>query len=179
MATVIYVGRAERLLAIRVTGDGAWREAQALDAWAKGAIKEDTAGLVVDLSDSHQLDSTFVGTFVGLARLLQQRQLGEVAIYGVDENVRANLEELGVPLVISEIRADRLPHDVAWEVLPIGEPEPGALAKHVLAAHELLMEIEGANIPRFEESVSMLRASFSGASTESAGDQEKGKKSRG
>jgi len=166
MRSKVEVARWGRLLAVRVTGYGTWREAQALDAWAKDAAGPETADLVVELTAARQLDSTFVGTLVGLARFLASEHRGEVALYGVSPAVEANLRELGLHVVITNIHAEPWPQVVQWEELPTPEPPPDALLRHVLGAHEQLMAIDEGNVERFEESVRMLRASLTPASAE-------------
>ena len=168
MAPVAEVGKAGDLLALRVRGHGTWREAHALNAWVAAAIETWTRGAAIDLGDAPYLDSTFVGTIVGIQRTLRRREAGVAVLYGVGDKLRAILHELRVGAVISDIRAEAFPYDVEWS--PISIPDPGReqLTRLVLAAHESLMEIEESNVPRFEKAVDMLRAELD---EEAAGEQ--------
>ena len=171
MAPVAEVGKAGDLLALRVRGHGTWREAHALSAWVEKAIEARTKGAAIDLGQAPYLDSTFVGTIVGVQRTLKRRSAGEAVLYGVAGKLRAILDELRVGAVIRDIRAGAFPYDVEWSPLSSAEPGRDELTRHVLAVHEFLMEIEESNVPRFEKGVDMLRAELD---AEAAGEQSQG-----
>ncbi len=179
MAPVAEVGKTGDMLALRVRGHGTWREAHALNAWVEGAIEAGTKGAAIDLGDVPYLDSTFVGTIVGVQRVLMRRGAGEAVLYGVADKLRAIFHELRVGVVIHDIRSEAFPYDVEWSPISTEEPGREQLTRLVLAAHESLMDIEESNVPRFAKAVDMLRAELNEETAEETAEEQSQGNTRG
>jgi hypothetical protein len=106
------------------------------------------------------MDSTFMGTLAGLARLLARSFGGRLQLNGVCERNRRSLEDLGLDTLIDidPVGAEWRPHveDVRESLEPLeGEREPSDAA-HVLEAHRQLCGVNAANVKKFATVLEVL-----------------------
>ena len=85
-ASEILVSCADRIVWIRVEGNGSSRNSTALKDFAKEVIDRGAREFIVDLSNCPLMDSTFMGTLAGIS--LRLRELGEGSLYVVNLNER-------------------------------------------------------------------------------------------
>src|SRR5215831_8403547 len=85
-ASEILVSCADRIVWIRVEGNGSSTNSTALKEFAKEVIDRGAREFIVDLSNCPVMDSTFMGTLAGIS--LRLRELGEGCLYVVNLNER-------------------------------------------------------------------------------------------
>lgn len=116
---------------------------------------------LLDLSECLLMDSTFLGVLAGFGLKLTSPDAtqAEAAIELLNPNVRVAelLENLGVAHLFKIVRGDPLSLE-KMEPLPhaAAKPTPLELSNTCLDAHQILMEINPANIPKFKDVAQFL-----------------------
>jgi len=116
---------------------------------------------LLDLSECLLMDSTFLGVLAGFG--LKLTSPGTTQTDGVIELLNPNvrvaelLENLGVAHLFKIVRSDPLPME-KMEPLPLADARstPLELSRTCLDAHQTLMEINPANIPKFKDVAQFL-----------------------
>ena len=116
---------------------------------------------LIDVSDCLLMDSTFLGVLAGFGLKLaspRATQAGAV-IELLNPNLRISelLENLGVAHLFKVVRNDPLPLEKmeSWSHAAV-KPTPLELSCTCLDAHQTLMEINPANIPKFKDVAQFL-----------------------
>ncbi|MBI3851125.1 MAG: STAS domain-containing protein [Verrucomicrobia bacterium] len=116
---------------------------------------------LLDLTDCLLMDSTFVGVLAGFGLKLASPDATKAgsAIELLNPNSRISelLENLGVAHLFKIVRGDPLPLE-NMESLPqtTTTPTRQEVSRTCLAAHQTLMEINPANIPKFKDVAQFL-----------------------
>jgi anti-anti-sigma factor len=145
---------------IRVTGRGSFRISATLKQFiAEITAKQPISVIVLDLSECIGMDSTFMGVLAGLSGRLKQKGLALELINLSDKNTQL-LATLGVDKVIahySHSHGHAIPAQ-AVQPLPIDSVTKKELAETALQAHEMLVELNEENRPRFKRVIEYLKA---------------------
>lgn len=152
----ILVARSGSIAQARIIGRATFKVSQefrefGLRAWASGVQQ-----LVLDFSQCQIMDSTFMGVLAMLA--IESRGRGTILLVNASPANRALLDGLGVSRLL-RFAAQPVPQ-VTWESLcraAAGTAEMGSVAGTVLDAHQTLMDVDPANVPKFRAVVDMLR----------------------
>jgi len=116
---------------------------------------------LLDLSECLLMDSTFLGVLAGFGLKLAPPAdtQGSAAIELLNPNVRVSelLENLGVAHLFKIARGDPLPLENMESLPPVTtNPTRQELSRTCLDAHQTLMEINPANIPKFKDVAQFL-----------------------
>ena len=150
----ILVSCADRIVWIRVEGNGSSTNSTALKDFAKGMIHRGAREFIVDLSNCPVMDSTFMGTLAGISLWLCE--LGEGCLYVVNVNER-NTESvcsLGLDQLFN-VRVSATKEDGQPLRIPLKE-ERTARAQTMLEAHEALIKASPENLPKFKDVIQYL-----------------------
>ena len=150
----ILVSCADRIVWIRVEGSGSFTVSTALKDFAKEMIHRGARELIVDLSNCPVMDSTFMGTLVGISLWL--RELGEGCLYVVNLNER-NAESvcsLGLDQLLN-VRVIATKEDRQALRIPLKEGRT-ARAQTMLEAHKALIKAVPENLPKFKDVIQYL-----------------------
>jgi anti-anti-sigma regulatory factor len=150
----IFVSADEAGAAIRVLGKGSFSCSREIAAYGLEMVRRQVPRVIIDLAACTGMDSTFMGV---LAQIASQGRVGGcmLAIANANQERREQLEELGVHRIVSFI--DRDLSGLSWRVLEPADTSRLAQARTVLEAHEMLTEIDAANITRFKDVVEFIR----------------------
>lgn len=142
-----------------VKGKGNWKESRPLLNSFKNAIDRGTEQVVVDLSGSPYLDSTFLGTLQQMADIAERTGGLELSLQNVPGNVLVALKELVMTSVIERI--NNSPYDLpeAMREITVGAVDRGEYAEHILETHELLSRLSEKNREKFQALIEALRHS--------------------
>ena len=150
----ILVSCADRLVWIRVGGNGSSANSTALKDFAKEMIHRGARKFIVDLRDCPVMDSTFMGTLAGISLWL--RELGEGCLYVVNVNER-NAESvcsLGLDQLFN-VRVSAIGEDGQALRIPLKEGRT-ARAQTMLEAHKALIKAVPENLPKFKDVIQYL-----------------------
>ena len=150
----ILVRCANRMVWIRVEGNGSFTDSTALKDFAKEMIDRGAREFIVDLRNCPVMDSTFMGTLVGISLWL--RELGEGSLYLVNLNERnvESLCDLGLDQLFN-VRVSATKEDGQALRIPLKEDRT-TRAQTMLEAHEALIKAIPENLPKFKEVIQYL-----------------------
>ncbi|HSA00326.1 MAG TPA: STAS domain-containing protein [Candidatus Paceibacterota bacterium] len=134
-----------------------------LSAHFKSAIAElQSRGhrrFVLDLSECESMDSTFLGTLSAWAIQLESESGREgvlpIELWNPNERITSLLDDLGVKHLFRICAPERIGID--FQAAPTGPVSREILSQTSLEAHQTLMAVDPANIPRFKDVVAFLR----------------------
>ena len=150
----ILVSGADRMVWIRLEGNGSFTESTALKDFAKEMIHRGAREFIVDLSNCPVMDSTFIGTLAGISLWL--RELGEGSLHLVNLNERnaESLCRLGLDQLFN-VRLSATKEDGQALGLPLKEDRT-AQAQTMLEAHQALIKAVPENLPKFKDVIQYL-----------------------
>lgn len=145
---------------IRVVGRGSFQVSSALKKFVAAQIEKGCRRLILDLKACTAMDSTFMGVVAGLAVRIKSANNGDVVAVNLSSKSLGLLETLGLTRLIKV----SMPHESP-------APDGGAPAEirldtmsdkrltteTMLAAHETLVDIDPANLPKFKDVLAYLR----------------------
>jgi anti-anti-sigma regulatory factor len=122
----------------------------------QGLVQQGQRRFVLDLSECLVMDSTFSGVIAGLSirltKVTDQNPGVCLGLYRPNERIRDLLDSLGVLTlfeVFTELPAgETLP---VTQLLPSTDPSKQEITRTCLEAHELLMELNPANVNKFKD----------------------------
>ena len=159
----ILVARHGNLGFVKVVGRGSFQNSGCLQTFYREMLKDQVTRFVVDLEACTYLDSTFLGTLLGLGLQLKGKGKGLLHILNASPRNLELLKNLGL---------DRLFHIDARGATPVSlngvkekdlseiscpTPTKEQAAPTILEAHENLMEFDPRNVPKFKDVVEFLR----------------------
>lgn len=147
---------------------------------------------VLDLSDCVTMDSTFLGVLAGTALRFSERRAGahspenqrpgagRLRLLNPNQRVADLLDNLGVSDLFSTLYCET-PDPPAQQLTPAQELNPSReeLSKTCLEAHQVLMDVNPDNIPKFKDVAQFLAEDLKKAKAEespgpsSAAEQER------
>jgi anti-sigma B factor antagonist len=151
----ILVSCADRIVCVRVEGNGSSTNSTALRDFAKEMIHRGAREFIVDLCNCPVMDSTFMGTLAGISLWLGE--LGECCLSVVNLNERnaESLCSLGLDQLFN-VRVSAIKKD--GQALPIPlEEDRTARAQTMLEAHEALIKTAPENLPKFKDVIQYLQ----------------------
>ena len=150
----ILVSCVDRIVWIRVEGNGSSSDSTALKEFAREIIHRGAREFIVDLRNCPVMDSTFMGTLAGIS--LRLRELGQGRLYVVNLNERnaESLRSLGLDQLFN-VRVSAMEEDGQALQIP---PKKGrtARAQTMLEAHEALIKAVPENLPKFKDVIEYL-----------------------
>ncbi|MCD7896734.1 MAG: STAS domain-containing protein [Planctomycetaceae bacterium] len=155
--TRLRVSRAEDAVLVQVIGLGNMFLAPTLQALVESELRSGFLNFVIDLTQCDGMDSTFMGTFIGLSTTVK-RQYGWFCLVNVSDENRRLLKMLGVMHMVS-LHDGHFPVDetaAATTLYPTTDPY--ARQKQIHSAHKLLLDADSENEKRFGPFIKALEA---------------------
>lgn len=168
-AAPIYVGQlSEQVVWVRVEGKGSFQNSQELRDFATQVIDGGARRVVVDLENCPVMDSTFMGTLVGITNELaeaggegagldvinaNERNVQLVQSLGLDHLFTLDTEGSSWPAVREAVSAQA----AACEQLEHVTLDKRSCAELMLDAHETLSEADEGNVHRFRDVIEYLK----------------------
>jgi anti-sigma B factor antagonist len=151
----ILVSCVDRIVWVRVDGNGSSTNSTALKDFAKEMIHRGAHEFIVDLCNCPMMDSTFMGTLAGISLWL--RELGEGCLSLVNLNNRnaESLCSLGLNQLFN-VRVSAIKKDGQALTTPLKE-DSTARAQTILEAHEALIKMAPGNLPKFKDVIQYLK----------------------
>ncbi len=171
-AAPIFVGQLpDGVVWIRVEGKGSFQNSPELKDYVGCMVKRGSTHFVVDLENCPVMDSTFMGTLVGIAGKLGEA--GGAQLEVVNANAR-NIQlicSLGLDHVFSldtdnsswpEVRREISAKLGSSQELQHVELDKRKNTEHVLEAHRQLAGADSGNVPRFRDVIEFLEKELQG-----------------
>lgn len=149
----VQAGLAGDTVWIRINGRGSFQNSAGLKNFADEMLRRGHHEFVVDLHDCELMDSTFMGTLVGIA--LKVGEKGSLTVIRANPrnlNVLANLGLDRILRVADQVPAAKAPADT------IAVPAAAIGRDTIVQAHRNLAEINPENAIRFKDVLEFLTA---------------------
>ena len=150
----ILISNKDGVYLVKVDGRATFECAPPLRNLAKDLENASFSKICVDLKTCSGMDSTFMGILTQL--VLRSKKVGaEMVIYNASELSVALLQGLGIRKLFSFISGE-MDFTSAVPVQPVGQPQANAKIENatmVLEAHKTLMDVDDANVKKFEKVV--------------------------
>lgn len=161
----IVVAELSPYLWVRVDGKGSFQNAADLKSFAFQMIATGRSRFVIDLCGCPMMDSTFMGTLVGIAiRLPEQSPPGKLTVVNANDRNANLLENLGLTKIFPVQKDTAGFEEQVRQVTNVLEAAPSVdlpleqRSKEVLASHETLSDVSDENRERFKDVVEFLRS---------------------
>lgn len=157
---------------IRIEGKGSFQNSPELKNYVGCMIGRGASHFVVDLENCPVMDSTFMGTLVGIVSKLGDAEGASLEVINANPRNMQLIQSLGLDHVFS-LDTD----GSAWAVLRKQistelngdkrelehlELNKRSNTEHVLEAHRHLSDADGSNVPRFHDVIEFLKKELRG-----------------
>jgi anti-sigma B factor antagonist len=150
----ILVSCADRIVRIRVEGNGSSTNSTALRDFAKEMIRRGAREFIVDLCNCPAMDSTFMGTLAGISLRLRERGDGSLSVVNPNKRNAESLHSLGLDQLFN-VRVSTTKECEQALTIPLKE-DRAARAQTILEAHEALIKTAPENLPKFKDVIQYL-----------------------
>lgn len=159
----LIVSRAEDAVLVQVSGLGNMFLAPTLHAFVESELHAGFRNFIVDLKGCTGMDSTFMGTFIGLSATIK-KAYGWFCLVNVSEENMRLLRMLGVLHMVS-IHSGEFPAFESESTTLLPTNDPYVRQKQIHSAHRLLMDADPENENRFGPFIKALEEEMSALST--------------
>ncbi len=160
------ISRAEDAVHVQVIGLGNMFLAPALQGLVESELQAGFANFVIDLRRCDGMDSTFMGTFIGLSTQIRAR-LGWFCLVNVSSENKRLLQMLGVLHMVSIHEGEfPMPSGDAKTLYPTTDPY--MRQKQIHSAHRLLIDADPENEKRFGPFIKAMEAEMKAMETETS-----------
>lgn len=142
----IVVSRATDAVVVSVFGLGNMFLAPTLQSFVETEFKQGFTNFIIDLAHCDGMDSTFMGTFIGLSTLVTRR--GWFFLVNVSDDNRRLLKMLGVSHMVS-IREGKFPIPEGKSTVLYPTTDPYVRTQQIRDAHKLLIQVNPENAALF------------------------------
>jgi anti-sigma B factor antagonist len=153
--SIILVSSADRIVWVRVEGNGSSANSAPLRKFAKEVIHRGAREFIVDLQNCPMMDSTFMGTLAAISLWLSELGEGRLSVVNVNERNAQSLYSLGLDQLLN-VRVNATKSDEQALPIPL-EEDRTARAQTMLEAHEALIKTAPENLPKFKDVIQYLK----------------------
>lgn len=159
-ASPFQVARSQDAIYVRVEGLGSMHNASTLDAFAEREIDEGVRQFVLDLSVCTGVDSTFMGTLLGLSNRLRELGAGAgVVLVNVDDHAKKQLSSVGLDAFVTITPGQtKLPKQLRLTELSTDPVSDRERLKLMVRAHKDLVAADARNEAKFGAFLSAIVA---------------------
>lgn len=127
---------------IKVIGKGSFVNSHPIKKWMLDKLKQGCSSFLIDLSSCVTMDSTFMGTITGFS--LKMKRLGNkpIILGNITEHNRRLLETLGLDRFLDIKEKIEIDSNVVWKELTVESLDKLTTTKHMVDAHEQLMDTD-------------------------------------
>lgn len=164
---LIRLQQSPECLTFAVFGRGTMRQCPALNHRARQALESGQA-VRVELCACSYLDSTFMGTLLGISRAAKESRSHEFTLVAPSPECKALIEQMGLDRLIP-IATPGEERDDPWEELPVSDPAdatPAMIQETVVRAHENLAQAPGPAAQPFKAIAAKLAAAWNKQKTQ-------------
>jgi len=143
---------------IQVQGRATFKVAPPLLKYGPKLLEQGVRKIVFDLTECDGMDSTFMGV-IAMIGIGARKADCQVIVANADDHNRRLLDDLGISKVLTFARSG-VPSTGAGDLRDVESDNPSdeeLSGEMVLEAHEVLMDLDAENIPKFRDVVELLR----------------------
>lgn len=155
-ANMIEVGISNHKAFVRVKGRGDFQNSQVLKEFIHSTLEKNLTDIFIDLKECKTMDSTFMGVLAGTALQLKNKHQKKLTLFHVEEHNMKLLTTLGIHIFMN-IVANDLAGPAEFQPLPQIHSSKETIAKEMLNAHAILMDISEENRVKFKDVYEYLK----------------------
>ncbi len=144
LTTSIETARSENRIWVRISGSGTFKIAPALRDFVSKFIEQASSEVYIDLSGCRWLDSTCLGSLVGLLRTSQPGRRLQIHLNSPSESCLDSLRRMHLDQLFL-IESLPLPDSADWEPIVAEDVAREQMADVVIRAHEDLASADPRN----------------------------------
>ena len=152
----LVVSRADDAVLIQVIGLGNMFLAPTLQSFVESELNAGFLNFVINLGDCQGMDSTFMGTFIGLSAEVRRR-FGWFCLVNVSDENKRLLRMLGILNLVS-IHDNDFPVAEGKSTVLYPTQDPYSRQKQIHSAHRMLIQADPQNVQRFGPFIKALEA---------------------
>jgi len=158
-ASEIMVGTVGERVCVKIAGKGTHLNSPSLREFLCEMMDTGYRRFRIDLNDCTYMDSTFLGTLVGLSMRLKPLTPEKIGITRINARNLELLQTLGIEQFFHVENNSTPPPCAGQELqaLPEQKASVEAKAETMLAAHEALADADERNVCRFKDVISFLK----------------------
>lgn len=153
----VFIALAGDTVWVRIVGKGTFQNSHPIKHWAIENIEGGCQHIFIDLSECNSMDSTFMGIVTGLSIRMKGLGRDPVTLTNVSPHNIRLLETLGLNRYLNLKEKYDIDNSLAWEKLPIEPLNKMAVTRHMLEAHEQLIETGGVAGEQFKNVHKLLK----------------------
>jgi anti-anti-sigma factor len=148
-----------------VVGKGSFRMSTSLKQFGMQSIESRCRRIIVNLGACSTIDSTFMGILAKLATRIQQKTQGDLVLINLNSRTQEQLCLLGLQNLVTYYTVAETPEDLArlfrgcdqLSQAGTGKESDRERTETMIEAHETLLDVDPANIPKFRDVLAYLR----------------------
>ena len=146
---------------VKIAGRACFNSSVDFKTLVNGLSQKGFSRFVLDLTDCPLMDSTFLGVLAGLGLKFDAVRNGDahptIELLNPKPRIIDLLENLGVSHLFKVLNCDELANGRMEPVGPaLAKPDRKEISRTCLEAHQTLMDINPANVPKFKEVAQFL-----------------------
>lgn len=142
---------------VKITGRGTFQNSHPIKKWLIEKIEGGCKHIFIDLSECTSMDSTFMGIVTGLSIRMRGLEREPVTLTNVSPHNMRLLETLGLDKFLDLKDKYEIDTSLAWELLPIELLDKLSITRHMLDAHEQLIDTGGIAGEQFKNVRKLLK----------------------
>lgn len=156
-SNTVYTALSKDTVWVRVIGKGTFQNSHPIKKWLLDRIEAGCLGVFIDLGECISMDSTFMGIVTGISLRMKKLGRGLVTLINVSAHNIRLLETLGLDKFLTLKEKYDVNSTFTWEILPIEPLDKIAITKHMLEAHDQLMDTGGLAAKQFKNVYKLLK----------------------
>lgn len=153
----VYTALTADIAWVRVIGKGTFQNSHPIKKWLLEKIEAGCKHIFIDLGECISMDSTFMGIITGLSIRMNGLERDKVTLINVSAHNSRLLSTLGLDKFINIKEKYDLDNSLNWEALPVESLDKLSITKHMLNAHEELIETGGIVQKQFKNVHKLLK----------------------
>lgn len=137
---LVYTATSQDIAWVKISGRGTFLNSHPIKRWLLTRIDEGYSSLVIDLRDCKSMDSTFMGIMTGLSLKMKRLGRSPITLANVTLHNRRLLETLGLSRFLAIKEKFEIDTSLTWKSLPVESLDKLITTKHMIEAHEQLMD---------------------------------------
>lgn len=142
---------------IKIAGRGTFQNSQQIKKYLLEKIEGGCSHFYIDLSECISMDSTFMGIITGLSIRMRGINRDPVSILNISAHNMRLLETLGLNKFLDIKEKFTIDASIKWEILPIETADKISITKHMLDAHQQLVQTGGLAVEQFKNVHKLLK----------------------
>lgn len=154
---IVYTASVDGATWIKVAGRGTFQNSHQIKKFLLEKIESGCPHIIIDLSECAGMDSTFMGIITGLSIKMHGSGHDPVTLINVTAHNLRLLETLGLDKFMTIKEKIDAGSSLKWEPLPFDASDKFTITKHMVDAHEELLETGGIAKEQFKNVHKLLK----------------------